>query len=427
MSKHKKKKTNCLQLQKIAQAQARNEFFRRLRWVLAVMHCEHVFDLISERNLELMFSMRVRSLKVVGAKENTFDSDDLVWFKKAIVYKLRKCTIDLHVATNPDAKLDAYTFSTIGFTLKQFSFVIADHHLKDKPELFEIFNNFFEDGRHLDQLIEVLFDTSDYFCRMISDMRTRLYWTDTDSALNNDKHRIDFTIVIHSVIPEKIHLEIHKEKRTAVRLGYYHDTKVKWANIEPEKLGLRKLGENHLVDVYIQEHALHRLVERNDCVYVQYIWMALVISVLECNYHRDEYNGKYMIEFSVYEQKTGYLVAELVDGKLIIRTFLLLTNDGTPEGRMLHANTGLSKADKEYLKLDKLSTFLSPDIHNSENIKNIFTQAGCQSLFNLKAEFDSRNIMLRKPASASLIEDYLLLNEKKDDDLGWDNDMKEEV
>jgi hypothetical protein len=425
MSKHKKKKSNSLQLQKIAQAQARNEFFRRLRNLLELMHCGQVYDLISERHLNLMYSTRFPSLHVVGAKENTFHSDDLKWFKKAVVQKLRNSMIDLYVDSNPEARIDAYTFSTIGLTLKQFSPVIAEHHLTDQPELAEMFRKLFDERRDLDQWMNVLFDTTDLFCRMITDLRTRLYWTNNESILDNKKHRIDFTITVHGTIPEKIHVSVQDEKRTAVRLGYINQSVVKWVSINPEKLGMRSLGDDHLIDVYVQEHALNRLVERNDCVYVQYIWMALALSVLKCKFHKDEYHGNYMIEYAVYEQKTGYLVAEFVDAKLIIRTFLLLTNDGTPEGRKLHANTGLSKADKEYLRLDKLSTFLSPDIHASENIKKIFTEAGCQSLFKLKAEFDKRQIMLRKPASASLIEDYLLLNQKKEEDYGWEDEVEE--
>jgi hypothetical protein len=305
--------------------------------------------------------------------------------------------------------------------LKQISPVIAEHHLKDQPELAEMFHKLFDERRDIDQWMNVLFDTTDYFCRMITDLRTRIYWTDNESKLDKKRHRIGFTITVHGTIPEKIQIAIQDEKRIAVRLGFIEQSSVSWVSINPEKLGMRCLGKGHLIDVYVQEHALHRLVERNDCVYVQYIWMSLVLSVFECKFHKDEYHGNYMIEFAVYEQKTGYLVAEFVDTKLIIRTFLLLTNDGTPEGRKLHANTGLCKADKEYLRLDKLSTFLSPDIHASENIKKIFEEAGCQSLFHLKAEFDKRNIMLRKSASASLIEDYLLINEKIEEDSRWDD------
>jgi hypothetical protein len=43
----------------------------------------------------------------------------------------------------------------------------------------------------------------------------------------------------------------------------------------------------------------------------------------------------------------------LNEGKLVIRSFLFLTNDGTPEGWKLRALTGLAKRDKKYLEIEK--------------------------------------------------------------------------
>ena len=68
---------------------------------------------------------------------------------------------------------------------------------------------------------------------------------------------------------------------------------------------------------------------------------------------------------------------------IVIRTFLFVTNNGTPEGQMLENVTGLQKLDKKYLALDKLSTFMTSDIGGNEKVKEIFTSAGCQCLLEL--------------------------------------------
>jgi hypothetical protein len=50
----------------------------------------------------------------------------------------------------------------------------------------------------------------------------------------------------------------------------------------------------------------------------------------------------------------------------------------------LKENTGLNKVDIKYLNIDKLRTFINSDIVKNERIKNIFIDAGCGGLFDLK-------------------------------------------
>jgi hypothetical protein len=89
------------------------------------------------------------------------------------------------------------------------------------------------------------------------------------------------------------------------------------------------------------------------------------------------------------EIKVGYLVADLKDDKLIIRTFLFLTQNGTPEGNKLVELYGLGKLDKSFLAMDKLSTFLTTDMCSDSNLSEIFQQAGCQYLLDI---YDNKKI-----------------------------------
>ena len=73
------------------------------------------------------------------------------------------------------------------------------------------------------------------------------------------------------------------------------------------------------------------------------------------------------------------------DDKLVILSFLFLTNDGTPEGKKLRAITGLAKRDKKYLEIDKLSTFTAYRIHEDKELSELFRQAGCGSLLEAEA------------------------------------------
>ncbi len=84
--------------------------------------------------------------------------------------------------------------------------------------------------------------------------------------------------------------------------------------------------------------------------------------------------------------KAGYFRFDVVGNIIVVKTFLFLTNSGTPEGDLLAKNTGLKVLDMKYLTIDKLSTFMSSDIANNVQINKIFTDAGCQSLFELYAK-----------------------------------------
>ena len=135
--------------------------------------------------------------------------------------------------------------------------------------------------------------------------------------------------------------------------------------------------------LYIQRHALKRLDERLG-LQPNNVHSHLFFSLYNqpVNYELD--NGCTLIEFNMYEYKVGYLLTTLHEDKLVIRSFLFLTNNGTPEGRKLNALTGLEKLDKKYLEIDKLSTFTAYRIHEDKKLSAIFREAGCGSLLGAK-------------------------------------------
>lgn len=98
-------------------------------------------------------------------------------------------------------------------------------------------------------------------------------------------------------------------------------------------------------------------------------------------------------------------MADIIDEKIVLRTFLFLTNNGTPEGEKLHEHTGIMKEDKMYLTIDKFSSFIHSDIKYNDHIKDIFIKAGCQSLFEVDKEVYLANG--EEKALANLIENYL--------------------
>jgi hypothetical protein len=78
--------------------------------------------------------------------------------------------------------------------------------------------------------------------------------------------------------------------------------------------------------------------------------------------------------------KVGYLVATVVRNVILIRTFLFLTMDGTPEGTKLYQRLGLRRAAKTLLKLDDLTTFMDTDIAADVELTSLLNECGCSHL-----------------------------------------------
>lgn len=84
----------------------------------------------------------------------------------------------------------------------------------------------------------------------------------------------------------------------------------------------------------------------------------------------------------MWDKKVGYLVCSYAEGKVVIRSFLFLTNDGTPEGKRLSKLTQLQKLDKRYLEIDTLGGFMGFNIAYDVQLSSLFIEAGCGDLLN---------------------------------------------
>jgi hypothetical protein len=76
-------------------------------------------------------------------------------------------------------------------------------------------------------------------------------------------------------------------------------------------------------------------------------------------------------------------LARAVEDKIVVTTFLFLTMAGTQQHRLLREKLRLSRRDIEYEGLDRLETFLTPDVLADEDLVKVLEDAGCGSLLAL--------------------------------------------
>ncbi|MDP6504668.1 MAG: hypothetical protein QF886_13680, partial [Planctomycetota bacterium] len=170
-----------------------------------------------------------------------------------------------------------------------------------------------------------------------------------------------------------------------------------------EKIGLGDVDREY--PVYVQQHALRRLTERLDCLHD---WEGIandgLILSLDNPVITSGSGGDLLAEYRLMGHKVGYMPAAIFGDKVVIRTFLFLTMDGTPEGRKLYEKLHLTGKERNHLKWDRLSTFQETDLGKDQELHEILEECGCGHLFDVLPDFVSRD---HKPGFAEDARQYL--------------------
>src|SRR4051794_16659731 len=99
-------------------------------------------------------------------------------------------------------------------------------------------------------------------------------------------------------------------------------------------------------------------------------------------------SDQFLCEYRLYQHRLGYFPVTRLADKLVVRTFLFLTMQGTPEQRKLCRQLGLMRAKIEATELDQLGLFLTTDIQTDPVLRKLFAKCGCGHLLDMvKPEF----------------------------------------
>jgi hypothetical protein len=211
--------------------------------------------------------------------------------------------------------------------------------------------------------------------------------------LVNDDLRLEMTTSVSGIPAQKKRIKYDGHYRPAYRLGKaVENTGFEWITYQLENLPKSFSKKYSAYHLYIQAHAINRLKERLDLLDAESInytiWEATV-SKVEIIRHK-QYT---LLPVKVHHIRIGYFVIEPIEDMLIIKTFLFITHNCTPEGDKLKEITGLGKSDISYWKIDRLSTFINLDEEKYPKMMRLFTDAGMKDLTQLKdKEFDIESI-----------------------------------
>lgn len=375
-----KRKKKHHQAQKQAQAENTNRFLGRLRQLGSRIIGDKDMDLFLSRRKNQVLFTRVPLPKAVPIT-GSFSADSLRQADDLIRLALDNEKVN-YLIDGPEMSLRDY-FSE-GITLLLSILSMEENAFSGSEDIKKKLVSVVDVNRVYDQATRLINLTASAIACVLTDPGRVICWGRQKITIIRDLvHPVLNRIELFRVAPEHTSVCINGTARPVVRVGYPKDGhSLNYIGIEPEKLHIRMAVSSAPIDVYIQHHALWRFAERLDCVDAGIRQMMLVTSLMNPVAIRDR-SGTILLEFRHNDTLLGYLPCDIVDRKLIIRTFLFLTNNGTPEAEKLKQATGLNRQDIEHLSINKLSAFMRSDILVNGKTRELFSESGCRSLIEL--------------------------------------------
>ena len=404
MAQHKKKASGY-QREKLAKAHHKNEFFRKFKHILNSLCGEEVYSQIPPLVLGNLYNARTHSLKLVVADGNNVPYktvNEAKWLLSAF-------TKEKKIAITPNGlEITLDEFYTIGLTIRYLYDKVLSVDLPYAVSLrtglqdyvTNLENTYAQANK---KLYEILCAFGLGFC----DIGKSLYWFEYEIECTPDFVGLQNIINMFSHDAASTQVEINAHPRPIKRVGWASAfTGLDWITLKPSVFKIKSPFADVPLNVYIQSHALQRLSERIDCFQTGVVQFNMYLSLRDPKVFYDHHHN-ILVEFRISNTKAGYFRVDMVEGMIVIRTFLFVTNSGTPEGQKLEQNTGLQKLDKKYLAIDKLSTFMTSDIGNNQEVRNIFVAAGCKCLIDLYEGMNPLVTKHSKQFDANLMLKYL--------------------
>jgi len=404
----RKKKPSGHQLEAIAKAHHKNEFLRKFRHFINNCCGRDIYSLIPVKYQNAIYLLRCHSLSIVPAAGDKVPIQLLTFQKRVLSDFLKKEHLEI---TQYRQTLSFDDFLTIGLTA---FYLPARINEVDFPNASEVKSALLEHCHDEDYIRQFWLRLRAFFDTLIwvaSDLGDFLCWLNYEiKPTVNGKLGLNNIAEIHIVVPETIRIKADGKTRSAIRLCWARSfAGVNLTTLKPSLLGIETGLSDEPMPVYIQSHVLRRLLERIDSIRPGVAQYNMYASFNEPKVYFDCYHNL-MIEYRIFETKAGYFRIDVIDGKVLVRTFLFLTQSSTPEGQLLAKNTGLQKLDTSYLSMDRLSSFMSAEVINNVQLREIFQNAGCQSLFELYEKVNGLAIKHPPHSLCRLVLDYLGYN-----------------
>lgn len=392
-SKPRKKKKNA------PPAQTRNDaikrFVLRLHELCELMNCDVMQYLTTPDVIRLIAIRRVRVGKIRDI-HSEYDHYGLKSFYSQWIQRV--CNTKMIALANLPEQVSYIDFTYMD-ALKAYlsSQDCSIPHLSEK--YINQLNRFVKDNDVVPKLQFCLLHLM--FMDNLPNQPISSFTIDVNQVYNlRSNHYGEFTFDLHVQKPIKEYIVIDHIRRPVYRLflpagAPEHNH---FITLPPNYLAPLYKGNTDTVPVFIQSHAIKRLKERLSPINPLMINLCFSFSWL--NMKTPFIKGhKVFIPFYTLVTKTGYWVAEIIDRKVVIKTFILVTHASAPEGSKFQELTGFTKTDMSYWDITKLETFIYNDMQPDNALYTYFEQSGLLQLFDLNKNLTVSSQKNRKSAN----------------------------
>jgi len=230
----------------------------------------------------------------------------------------------------------------------------------------------------------------------------RYYTSEEKGEIDYQKCRVQNRITVSSFEPEKKYFKVKGEKHSSYQLWHYElfsevnepnpkKTEIPAVLMEEDDFdtAIKKIKEMDTIvklPVYVQNHALHRIRQRLDCVDNIYVNTVFGLSFMLLKFITAT-NGQRMIRaIDISGNSVGYFPFIKQDGAILILSFLPLSSPITPEGWVLYKELGIKIDDSKYIGLDKISFYIETDFETLPKLKQALQNAGMWHLTEIQPE-----------------------------------------
>jgi hypothetical protein len=216
---------------------------------------------------------------------------------------------------------------------------------------------------------------------------TWLPWFEADlRTLPNGKSQP--VIKLHKVEPRERQITLDSGTRPTWRAARLRGgAEPQWLSWRSRQLG--RIGDDVELPVYVQRHAILNLNERvNLQAAGPFLQLWLGESLAEPKIAQRRKDGDLLVEYRIRDYHVGYLLVEPMADCVVVKTFLFLTMEGTPQAIKLHRYLRLTRGEINWLRLNDLATFTRSDLRHDPKLRRLLTRCGCGQLFEINETTD---------------------------------------
>ncbi|WP_282125910.1 hypothetical protein [Marinifilum flexuosum] len=355
-----------------------NDFSKRFEELSEIANCKEACKLLSKKNKALMYFTRLHLTQPRVDKGEPIDKNLAKMLFKIFKNQREDCHIELIEGKKKISINDMFIIDCL------IAFIEHEEESSFLDALKTGFKPLIDAFKKQDPPTKLLYEMYDNILAMMNDFGRNMFSIKTSLIRKDFPSTGIFHIVkIKHHRPIKRNIVIKGKRRPIVKFGWPTASgKIWFFTIKADRIKDIYKGAKKELDVYIQSHAIRRFEERTKPLPLMYCRLFMA------NRFRD-----YYISF-VYQNniflpvkygliKIGYFVGDIIDEKVIIKTFLFVTHHSTPEGKSLEELSGLAKKDITYWHFDSLEVFLSNPPEEGSLIKEIMSKAGVDQLFAL--------------------------------------------